>query len=59
MRGACCAVGEKRKAYKILSRSLKERDSLEHLDVDWRMVLKCVLKKQWGGGGGLDTFDSE
>ena len=62
MRGACCAVGEKRSAYKILSQSLKERNGLEHLGVHWRMILKCVLKKRAGGGVvecGLDTFDSE
>jgi len=30
-----------------------EREHLEDLDVDWRVILKSIFKK-WEGGHGLD-----
>jgi hypothetical protein len=30
---------------KLWSENLKERDSLEDLDIDVRIILKCILEK--------------
>jgi hypothetical protein len=32
---------------------LRERDHLEDLDVDWKIILKCTFIK-WDGEHGLD-----
>jgi len=38
--------------------SLSERDKLEDSCVDWRMILKWMLRK-WDGGHGVDCSGSE
>jgi hypothetical protein len=37
-----------RYAYKIWSKSLKERDYLEDPDVDGRVILRCIVEKLGG-----------
>jgi hypothetical protein len=53
MEGVCCTHGEKRNAHRILVRKLKERDHLEGLGVERRIILKGVLQKlderTWAG----------
>ena len=41
-------MGESRGAYRIWRKNLKGRDHLEDLDVDGRIILKCILKKLFG-----------
>jgi hypothetical protein len=41
-------IGQKRNAYKILDENLKEEDHLKDLDVDGRIILKCMLKSPVG-----------
>ena len=43
--GVRCTHGEKRNAYGILVGILKERDHLEGLGIDSRIILKGILKK--------------
>jgi hypothetical protein len=38
--------GETRNTYKILAGSSKFGDSLEHRDIDGRVMLKCSLQKE-------------
>jgi hypothetical protein len=38
-------MGEVRNVYKILVGKLKGRDHLEHLGVDERIILECILEK--------------
>jgi hypothetical protein len=38
-------MGEMRNAYKILVGKPKGIDHLRDLDVDWRMILKWIVKK--------------
>jgi hypothetical protein len=42
-------MGEKRIAYRVSRKNLKEREHLEYLGVDWRIILK------WMRGCGLDS----
>jgi hypothetical protein len=46
-------MGERKDAYRIWWRDLRERDQLEHVGVDARMILKWTFRK-WNGGHGLD-----
>jgi hypothetical protein len=41
-------MGEKRNECRILVGKLKERDHLEDLRVDGRIILECVFKKYNG-----------
>jgi hypothetical protein len=38
-------MGEMRNAYKTFVRNMKERNHLEELDVDGRIILKWILRK--------------
>jgi len=38
-------MGDKRGTYRILLGHLRERDHLEDLGLDRRMILKCIFKK--------------
>jgi hypothetical protein len=60
--GLIACMGEMRSEYKILVRMPKGRDHLEDLDVDGRIVLKCILEKWvwmvWTGSVWLRTGSS-
>ena len=45
-------MGERRDAYRPLWGSLKERDHLQDLGVDGRIIWNCILRSEFGGGGG-------
>jgi len=45
MAGAFGTLGERKDASSVLMGDLKERDHLEDLAVDWRIILKCVFNK--------------
>jgi hypothetical protein len=38
-------MGKKKCTYRVWWKNLKERDHLEDLDVDGRIILKCILKE--------------
>ena len=42
--GVACA-GERKDAYRVLWGDLRDRDCLEHTDVDGQMLLEWLLKK--------------
>jgi hypothetical protein len=46
--------GERRGAYRILVGRPEERDDLEDPDIDGRIILKWIFKKQ---NGGMDWVD--
>jgi hypothetical protein len=46
--------GEKRNAYGILVGKPKEREGLKDIDVDGRIMLKLILKRDRMGGRRLD-----
>jgi len=48
MGGACGTLGDRRDAYRVLVGRTDERDQLEDLSVDGRIILKCIFKK-WDG----------
>jgi hypothetical protein len=41
----CRIHGAKRKAYRVLVESQKERNRYEDLYIGWRVILKRILKK--------------
>jgi hypothetical protein len=43
--GYVARMGDKRGTYRILLGHLRERDHLEDLVLDRRMILKCIFKK--------------
>jgi len=45
---ACCTVGERRGTCRVWWEKLKERDDLEDLGIDGRIILKWIFKK-WDG----------
>jgi len=62
MSGACGIMGMTRDAYRFWWANLKERDHLEDLGVELKIILKCIFKVGWGtdwtdrlteGTGGL------
>jgi hypothetical protein len=40
-------MGDRRGAYRVLWGNLRERDCLEDISVDRRIILKFVFKKEW------------
>jgi hypothetical protein len=42
---------ERRNVYRVLLKNLKERDHLEDLDIDWRVILKSILVNRIVGRG--------
>jgi hypothetical protein len=46
--GAVAHVGERRGAYRVLVGKLRERDHLEDLGVDGRIILRWMFRK-WDG----------
>jgi len=42
------SMGKKRGTYRVQWKNLNERDHLEDLDVDGRIILKCILKELFG-----------
>jgi hypothetical protein len=42
-------MGDRRSAFTIVVGRLSERDHLENLDLDGRLILKCIYKKRDGG----------
>jgi len=49
MARACGTMGDKRGGYRVLVGDPRERDHLEDLDVDGRVILKLIFKKLTGG----------
>jgi len=45
-------MGERRSAYRVLVTDLRERNHLESLGIDGRVILKWILDRL--GGRGLD-----
>ena len=43
-------MGERRGALQNLVWKLRERDHLEGLDIDGRIILNCIFKLEGGGG---------
>ena len=46
---ACSAYGERKGVYRVLLGNLMERDHLEDLGVDGRIILRCIFRK-WDVG---------
>jgi hypothetical protein len=47
--GLVACVGDRRSVRRVLMGKTTKRDLLEDLDVDWRILLKWIFKKQVGG----------
>jgi hypothetical protein len=45
--GDAACMGRKRNAYRFFARKPEERDHLEYLGTDGRIVLKCIKKIGW------------
>jgi hypothetical protein len=54
MGGACSTYGERRGAARFWWGNLREKNHLEYLSVDWRIILKQIFKK-WDGD--MDWID--
>jgi hypothetical protein len=54
-------MGEEGNTHRVWWGNLKERDHLEDLYIDGRIILKCILKKQdgWGDMDWLDMVQKE
>jgi len=50
-------VEERRGAYRFLEGDLIEKDQLEYLGIDWRIILKLIVKK-WDVVRELDLSGS-
>jgi hypothetical protein len=48
----------RRSAYRFLVQDLRERDHLEDLSRDWRIISKWILKKWDGNIGWIDLAQS-
>jgi len=56
MGGVCSMYGERAEVYTgFWLGNLKERDHLENLAVDWRIILRWIF--QVGGWGGMDWIE--
>ena len=53
---ACSTYGDRGGAYRVLVGNLKERDHLEDLDVDGRIISRWIFIK-WNGGWGEHGLD--
>jgi hypothetical protein len=47
-------MGERRGACRLCWGNLRERDDLQDLDVDGRMILDCLFKKKMGDVDWID-----
>jgi hypothetical protein len=50
--GCVARSGNKRNAYRVCWSNLRERDHLEGLGVDWRIILRWI-RKIWNGAGWI------
>jgi len=44
-------MGEEVKSHRVCWGNLKERDRLKYVDIDGRMILKCILENRIVGHG--------
>ena len=56
--GHVAHVRKTRGTYRVWRGKLKERNHLEDLWVDGRILLKCIFKEWAAEGGGMDWIDS-
>jgi len=47
--GHVACIGEKRGVYRVLVGNLSERDHLEDAGVDWRIILRWIIRR-WDVG---------
>jgi hypothetical protein len=55
--GHVARIGDRKGAYRIWYGNLRERDNLEDLGIDGRVILKWVFKK-WDGKGMLHVLET-